>query len=682
MHAHKHEEPKPLAPAHQAALDAALEARRRGFYVVPGLTSGPTKKPSLKGWQAHATRDEAQIRHWWTGQFAGAAVCLFNGKFDDPETGETVMLLSIDTDMKDGKNGERELAEVCADPFAGGDLPPTYTQRTPSGGFHRVYKTRRQLRQAAPLKHGVVVTVEKPGIDTRAGAKGFVYAAGSVWNGRAYSVERDAPVAWAPAWLESLVGERSERASANGVWAVGPDGEEIERDSPHAIRRARRYLEQASPAIEGAGGDEHTVAVANAVLDLGVSPEQAIELMAEIWNPTCRDPWPLDGDGDQGQTLGDKVRSAATSRTKPIGWGSALADFDIVPPANDNVDTPKARRQRIHGVWPTEVHPVINRAWLVDKLIQPKAMSVVYGESNVGKTALVMSLAYRIATGRPFAGRRTHKGVVVYIAAEASTSAQNRLHALIEHHGDDRAAVPFLLVPCLVDLRNSAADVDALVDLIADMAKPRGGAVLIVVDTLSRAFAGGNENSPDDMGAFVTNVDRLRVRTAAHVLVIHHSGKDLAKGARGHSLLRAATDTEIEIQAGMAKITKQRDGESGASFAFSIQGVAIGTDDDGETVTAALATPDDAAQDFADMKVPPVGEAANILDIVRGAGGSMTVDKARLKFCDARRKRVKDRTHGAHTTAFRRALEALEEDGHVTNTGGVLATKQATNAGG
>jgi hypothetical protein len=70
---------------------------------------------------------------------------------------------------------------------------------------------------------------------------------------------------------------------------------------------------------------------------------------------------------------------------------------------------------------------------------------------------------------------------------------------------------------------------------------------LVVVDTLSRAMAGGNENAPDDMSAFIRNIDRIRQETGAHVLIVHHCGKDAAKGARGHSCLRAATDTKIEL---------------------------------------------------------------------------------------------------------------------------------------
>jgi RecA-family ATPase len=64
------------------------------------------------------------------------------------------------------------------------------------------------------------------------------------------------------------------------------------------------------------------------------------------------------------------------------------------------------------------------------------------------------------------------------------------------------------------------------------------GARLIVLDTLSRLMAGGDENSPGDMGAFIVNVTRLRHETKAHVAIVHH-GTKASNGTtpRGHSSL-------------------------------------------------------------------------------------------------------------------------------------------------
>jgi hypothetical protein len=118
---------------------------------------------------------------------------------------------------------------------------------------------------------------------------------------------------------------------------------------------------------------------------------------------------------------------------------------------------------------------------------------------------------------------------------------------------------------------------------------------LIVVDTLSRAIFGGNENAPDDMGALVTNGTKIQQSIAAHVLWIHHSGKDEARGARGHSLLRAATDTEIEISANgdqrCARVTKQRELENEGVFPFRLRVVELGINRRGKPVTSCVVEP-------------------------------------------------------------------------------------------
>ena len=49
------------------------------------------------------------------------------------------------------------------------------------------------------------------------------------------------------------------------------------------------------------------------------------------------------------------------------------------------------------------------------------------------------------------------------------------------------------------------------------------------------------------MAQYIRNITTLRSGFNCHVLIIHHSGKDKNKGARGHTSLRAAVDTEIEI---------------------------------------------------------------------------------------------------------------------------------------
>ena len=113
---------------------------------------------------------------------------------------------------------------------------------------------------------------------------------------------------------------------------------------------------------------------------------------------------------------------------------------------------------------------------------------------------------------------------------------------------------------------------------------------MIVVDTLFRALAGGDENSSVDMGAVVRNADIIRAQTGACTGYIHHTGKDLARGMRGHSSVGGADDTEIEVtrdkatRISTAEVVRQRDMESGATFSFRLHSAIVGENTRGRAV--------------------------------------------------------------------------------------------------
>jgi hypothetical protein len=129
----------------------------------------------------------------------------------------------------------------------------------------------------------------------------------------------------------------------------------------------------------------------------------------------------------------------------------------------------------------------------------------------------------------------------------------------------------------------------SLLALVREAEKKTGEkCVWLIVDTLSRAMAGGDENSPVDMGRVVASADRFGAETGAHFTYVHHTGKDAARGARGHSLLRAATDTEIETTVDSFTLTKQRDGELGFKIGFKLVDLVIGEDADGNCIKSAV----------------------------------------------------------------------------------------------
>jgi hypothetical protein len=262
----------------------------------------------------------------------------------------------------------------------------------------------------------------------------------------------------------------------------------------------------------------------------------------------------------------------------------------LKPIEGEKIITPRPRLIPIP--W-SEIHGLSRREPVVGGLLDRAAFSVVYGASNSGKTFFTLDLSASIALDREWRGRKVRHGAVVYIAAEGGLGIEERLTAYRLHHKVTATGVPLYVIPEPIDLCRSDTDVNLLLQRLAAL-PPDPAIELIVIDTLSRALAGGNENGADDMGAFVRHCDRLRAESRAHVLTIHHSGKDEGRGARGHSLLRAAADTEIEVTKSelsgiaTAEVVKQRDRPIGDKFSFRLEPIGIGQDEEGATVTSCV----------------------------------------------------------------------------------------------
>lgn len=246
--------------------------------------------------------------------------------------------------------------------------------------------------------------------------------------------------------------------------------------------------------------------------------------------------------------------------------------------------------------WFDDVLPSLSGLYIVKGLLDQCAMSVLYGPSNSGKTFFGMDLSYHIAIGAAWRGRRVTQCSVLYLAAEGGRGVLNRIAALKQQHGV--CDVPFALKRAGLDLLHDQADLQHIVDLAAEVrAKLPDAPQVIVIDTLSRIMAGGDENSAADMTALIRNIDAIRDATGAHIMLVHHTGKDTARGARGHSSLRAATDTEIEVGndagARAAMVTKQRDNPGGEVFPFTLKSISLGFDQDGDEVSSCVVEPAD-----------------------------------------------------------------------------------------
>jgi RecA/RadA recombinase len=248
-----------------------------------------------------------------------------------------------------------------------------------------------------------------------------------------------------------------------------------------------------------------------------------------------------------------------------------------------------------------DIAPVLEGNDFVEGLVTTSSFVVVYGEPGSGKTFWVLDLCLHIAAGRTWNGREVEGGPVVYVALEGGNGIRNRIEAARRRMGLP-PETPFALIQCPIDLRTADADTNKLIVSINEVARTFGQPVrLVVIDTLFRALAGGNENAAEDMGTLVRNADLIRDQTKTCVLFIHHCGKEVARGMRGHSSLKAATDTEIEVTRpteddtlSVARVTRQRDMETTGSFAFHLDSEILGEDQRGKPVRSCVVSTSEA----------------------------------------------------------------------------------------
>ena len=184
-------------------------------------------------------------------------------------------------------------------------------------------------------------------------------------------------------------------------------------------------------------------------------------------------------------------------------------------------------------------------AWTVAGVLG--GLGLLWGEAGVGKSFVACSMAASVATGRPWLGHRVAEGPVVYVAGEGGAQGVGRrLDAAVTALrccDPEDGPVPLWIVTPGVDLVSGPAELLAVMDGIAPQ--------LVVVDTLARCF-GGDENSTEDMSAFVRTLDTVRDVYGGSVLVVHHANKTEKTGSgkvRGSSVLYGAVDVSLQLVA-------------------------------------------------------------------------------------------------------------------------------------
>src|SRR4051794_1832173 len=246
----------------------------------------------------------------------------------------------------------------------------------------------------------------------------------------------------------------------------------------------------------------------------------------------------------------------------PLGSLSTSSPAQTIKPVeNGHRGNPAPERRQFRVLKVSELAALPAPEYLVDGVLPAAGNGVLYGVSGTGKSFVALDLALSIACGEVvWHGQAVQQtGPVAYVAAEGQAGLIQRIEAWM--HANGRTDEPDLyVIPDAVQLLDP---MDGKALLAAIQERVGEVPVFIVLDTLAKCMAGGDENSTQDMGLVMASQDYLRVQTGAHVLLVHHPMKH-GELERGNSSLRAAQDVMLLLKSedGYLTIqsTKMRDG--------------------------------------------------------------------------------------------------------------------------
>ncbi len=284
----------------------------------------------------------------------------------------------------------------------------------------------------------------------------------------------------------------------------------------------------------------------------------------------------------------------APNKSNAIGIGSlyrlALDRGWQIPVTNVTTSPILPNSSRYKILWPSDVSAISPIQWRLKHVLPTTGLAAIYGQSGSGKSFLATDLAAAISLGNPWFGIRTYQAPVFYLMLEGEGGIRNRLSALEKTYG----SLPTNGFGVITQSFQLTTPQD-VVDL--GMVIPTGSVVFI--DTLNRAAPTSDENSSKEMGTIIEAAKTLYKAKDSLVILVHHTGKELSRGMRGHSSLIAALDGAIEVSRNDQKrswtIAKTKDGEDGKTVYFKLKHHILGQDADGDDITSCSIEPDQSA---------------------------------------------------------------------------------------
>lgn len=483
-------------------IETALSYSSRGWAVLPvhnstnGVCSCTKRKcpavgkhPRTNHGLKDATNNPDLITQWWKS-WPSANIGIATGK----KSGIVV----IDIDPRHG--GNETLLELIEN---NGPLPDTLKVITGGGGQHLYFKY-----PGHPLRSRSNIW---PGIDVRADG-GFVVAPPSVHvSGMKYVWEDQAdpsgmPLADLPEWilLQLRPLKREMRIDSGEQFKRAPS--KLHNSTAIVDELLRQALQRCVPGSRNNDG----FWLACQLRDNGISETEALavgypERVPPGDHPYSRDEWEI------------TVRSAFKEPPRePSGIISVGQSEPCTPPPQENDPEPQPPNLKRKTSWTVaDLYDaeIPEPAWIIPD-IWPVGLTFLGGRPKIGKSWLLLQIAHAVSVGGMIFDQRVEQGEVLYLAFEDNPK---RLQSRCKSMRIPKTS------PIQFALTWKPFHKGGLDDLLVEIERHKYR--YIVIDTLTRAIPGVDQNDPKIIGPIISQLQCLALGHNLSITLADHTRK-------------------------------------------------------------------------------------------------------------------------------------------------------------
>lgn len=604
-------------------LAEALNWAKKGVPVFP---CGSNKKPFTANGHLNASADETQVRF------------MFENLGDDVMIGARMgvdsKLFAVDFDLY--KPGANEYMQYLSDK---GMLTDTQIHTTQSGGVHLLYRSDGEYPNVNPHL----------GVEVK-GEGGYIIVPPS----HGYSIQKRGIAYANPELIKELLSAKRE-SSSTSVDAL--KRKVLAGDSFHdpLAQIAARRSAQGWP-IERVQQELLDVLKASAASN---KTHARHDRWAALIDDSGRELSRIVGSGNEKFNANvhiDKARDNVDSdlydrlHKSSEGLFSRPLDVDPEPEAIPDWGTTEWPFEG-EGYFSFEDRDLWNQNYVAYPLFAERESVLLAAEPKAGKTAIALKLAMHVAYGESLGEQFQVSDArpVLYFTLEGARAVEMRVRAELEDRASRECDVPERDMLFVVDRPHNFAGQErreancAKIVLHNEMCKQKFGTEmgLVVIDTLTKAMPGGDQNSVEDTSELFEMIGFLRANGVnATILFIHHLSKQ--GNVRGSTNIEA----EVDVVLGVKKDTKAgtvgmgvwraRSMDEDTSYNFKFESHFLGKTKQGHSLHAPVVRLLEAAVDTSSDTAVVSARYAKAMDCLVGLGtGTHNVQTVVLAMAEA-----------------------------------------------